>query len=145
MHSSDMYTRGTAAHLLAMVQVAPRNTVSLTQQDHALQGGMYGMPLEPHVSHVAFSSDGLVMATVDVRPNAGSLGSDEQSLRFWDRSEGGVTLGSSQEQPMYSMNTFLDDPHRYLALQVAVKKGKSGHDFPSCIPCLTYTNRRQSL
>lgn len=98
------------------MQVAPRNTVSLTQQDHALQGGMCGIPLEPHVSHVAFSSDGLVMATVDVRPNAGSLGSDEQSLRFWDRSQGGVTLGSSQEQPMYSMNTYLDDPHRYLVL-----------------------------
>ena len=108
--------QGTTVVSVAMMQVAPRNTVSLTRQDHALQGGMYGMPLEPHVSHVAFSSDGLVMATVDVRPNAGSLGSDEQSLRFWDRRLGGVTLGSTQEQPMYSMNTYLDDPHRYLAL-----------------------------
>lgn len=103
------------------------------------------MPLEPHVSHVAFSSDGLVMATVDVRPNAGSLGSDEQSLRFWDRSEVGVTLGSSQEQAIYSMNTFLDDPHRYLALKVAVKKGKSGRVFPSCIPWLTCITKRRSL
>ena len=52
------------------------------------------------------------MATVDVRPNAGSLGSDDQSLRFWDRREGGVQLDSNQEQPFYSTNTYLDDPHR---------------------------------
>ena len=109
-------TGETTRDSLAMVQVAPRNTVTLTQQDHSLQAGMYGVPLEPHVSHVAFSSNGSIMATVDVRPNAGSLGSDEQSLRFWDRSQGGVMLGSSQEQPMYSMNTYLDDPHRSLAL-----------------------------
>ena len=96
------------------MQVAPRNTVSLTQQDHTLQGGIYRVPLEPHVSHVAFSNDGSVMATVDVRPNAGSLGSDEQSLRFWDRTQGGVTMGSDQEQPIYSINAYIDDPHRYL-------------------------------
>ena len=94
------------------VQVAPRNTVSLTQQDHELQGGVYGTPLEPHVAHVAFSHDGSVMATVDVRPNAGSLGSDESSLRFWDRRAGGVTAGADMEQPFYTTNTFIDDPHR---------------------------------
>ena len=53
------------------------------------------------------------MATVDVRPNAGSLGSNEQSLRFWDRRKGGITVGSDQEQPFYATNTYLDDPHRY--------------------------------
>ena len=53
------------------------------------------------------------MATVDVRPNAGSLGSDEQSLRFWDRRVGGVQVHPNQEQPFYSTNTYLDDPHRY--------------------------------
>ncbi|KAL0052292.1 hypothetical protein WJX82_011440 [Trebouxia sp. C0006] len=94
------------------LQVAARNTVSLTQQDHELQGGVFGVPLEPHVSHVAFSHEGSVMATVDVRPNAGSLGSDEQSLRFWDRREGGVQVNPNQEQPFYSTNTYLDDPHR---------------------------------
>lgn len=140
-------------HHVDKLQVAPRNAVSLTQQDHTLQGGIYGIPLEPHVSHVAFSSDGLVMATVDVRPNAGSLGSYEQSLRFWDRSEGGVTMGSDQEQPIYTINTYLDDPHRGGAItslayhpsrnmaastsssgdvkiwvqQVAGKKGKAAH------------------
>ncbi|KAL0020828.1 hypothetical protein WJX79_004301 [Trebouxia sp. C0005] len=93
-------------------QVAARNAVSLTQQDHKLQGGVHGIPLEPHVSHVAFSHEGLVMATVNVRPNAGSLGSDEQSLRFWDRREGVVQVDSNQEQPFYSTNTYLDDPHR---------------------------------
>jgi len=77
-----------------------------------MQGGVYGIPLEPHVSHLAFSHEGSVMATVDVRPNAGSLGSDDQSLRFWDRREGGVQLDSNQEQPFYSTNTYLDDPHR---------------------------------
>ena len=96
-----------------MSQVAARNAVSLTQQDHKLQGGVHGIPLEPHVSHVAFSHEGLVMATVNVRPNAGSLGSDEQSLRFWDRREGVVQVDSNQEQPFYSTNTYLDDPHRY--------------------------------
>ncbi len=100
------------------MQVAPRNSVSLTQQDHALQGGVYGVPLEPHVAQVAFSCDGAVMATVDVRPNAGRLGSDEQSLRFWDRREAGVTVGSEQEQPFYTVNTYLDDPHRYLTKYV---------------------------
>lgn len=52
------------------------------------------------------------MATVDVRPNAGSLGSNEQSLRFWDQQDGGVTVGSNLEQPHYTANTYLDDPHR---------------------------------
>lgn len=92
-------------------QVAPRNTVRVHQQDH-LQGGLSGTLLEPHVSHVTFSSDGLVMATVDVRPNAGCLGNNEQTLRFWDRVEAGNRLLSGQEQPMYRMNTYLDDPHR---------------------------------
>lgn len=96
----------------AYLQVAPRNTVSLTQRDHELQGGVYGIPLEPHVAQVAFSQDGSVMATVDVRPNAGSLGSNEQSLRFWDRRAGGVTVGANLEQPHYTANTYLDDPHR---------------------------------
>lgn len=65
------------------------------------------------MSHVAFSHEGSAMVTVDVRPNAGSLGSDEQSLRFWDRREGGVQVHPNQEQPFYSTNTYLDDPHRY--------------------------------
>lgn len=97
------------------MQVAPRNTIRVSQQDH-LQGKLSGMRLEPHVSHVTFSNDGSVMATVDVRPNAGSLGSDEQSLRFWDWTEAGNSLASPQEAPMYSMNTYLDDPHRYVLL-----------------------------
>ncbi|KAL3140577.1 hypothetical protein ABBQ32_005152 [Trebouxia sp. C0010 RCD-2024] len=93
---------------VAKLQVAPRNTIRVSQQ----QGELSGMRLEPHVSHVAFSNDGLVMATVDVRPNAGSLGSDEQTLRFWDWTEAGNSLASPQDAPMYSMNTYLDDPHR---------------------------------
>lgn len=94
------------------MQVASRNTVSLTQQDHKQQGGVYGIPQEPHVAHLAFDHTGQIMATVDVRPNAGSLGSDEQSLRFWQRRQEGVTLGSEQEAPFYAVHTFVDDPHR---------------------------------
>ena len=97
------------------MQVAPRNTVRSSRQDHN-QGQPSGMLLEPHVSHVAFSNDGSVMATVDVRPNAGSLGSDEQTLRFWDQTEAGSSLASSQDQPLYSVNTYLDDPHRFVCL-----------------------------
>lgn len=95
-----------------MAQVATRNTVTLTQQDHKQQGGMHGIPQEPHVAHLAFSHSGQVMASVDVRPNAGRLGSDEQSLRFWQRRQGGVVAGSDQQQPFYAANTFIDDPHR---------------------------------
>jgi len=108
----EFQQRWVCAESCPLSQVAARNTVSLTQQDHELQGGVYGIPLEPHVSHVAFSHEGSVMATVDVRPNAGSLGSDEQSLRFWDRREAGVQVNANQEQPFYSTNTYLDDPHR---------------------------------
>lgn len=64
------------------------------------------------MSQLAFDHTGHVMATVDVRPNAGSLGSDEQSLRFWQRREGGVAVGSEQQAPFYAVNTFIDDPHR---------------------------------
>lgn len=92
--------------------MASRNTVTLTQQDHKQQAGVYGVTQEPHVSQLAFDHTGQVMATVDARPNAGSLGSEEQSLRFWQRREGGVTVGSEQQAPFYAVNTFIDDLHR---------------------------------
>ena len=99
-------------HASYTMQVFSRNTVSLTQHDHKQQAGVYGIPQEPHVAHLAFSSTGQAMATVDVRPNAGSLGSDEQSLRFWQRRQAGVAVGSDQQAPFYAVNTFVDDPHR---------------------------------
>lgn len=48
-----------------------------------------------------------VMATVEVRPDAGGGGGALHSLKFWDRAGGSATYG----QP-YLLGTLVDQPHR---------------------------------
>ena len=96
------------------MQIAPGN---MSQLDRASQAGLYGAPSEPHVAHVAFSNDGSVMVTVDVRPKIGNLSSE--ALRFWDRRESSVTLAC--DRPLYTINTYLDDPHRCSEQHVCIK------------------------
>ncbi len=90
----------------SLLQVAPRNTVSLTEQEAVAFGGLYGPPPTPHVSHAAFSGDGTALATVDVRADAGAAGSAAVVLQFWDLRAGGGSGGG------FALNTQVADPHR---------------------------------
>ena len=92
-----------------VTQVAPRNPVSLTQQEAALKGGVYGPPAQPLVTLMAFSGDGRCMVTVDLRPDAGSNGSAEPSLKFWERSSAGSVAFSP-----FNLNSQANGPHRSL-------------------------------
>ena len=98
-----------AAHELRILwgmQVTPRNAVSLTEQDAAAFGGLYGPPPAPHVSHAAFSADGATLATLDVRADAGAAGSAAPVLQFWDARSGGGGGGG------FVLNTQIAEPHR---------------------------------
>jgi hypothetical protein len=66
-------------------------------------------PVECHVSHVSFSGDGSVMATVDVHPSAAASGPVACSLKFWDRRTSGASASSG---PLYLLNSHISDPHR---------------------------------
>ena len=96
-------------HGLSLSQVAPRNSSSLTEEEEAAFGGIYGPPVEPQVSFVSFSSDGSMMATVDIRPDAGPGESSSASLKFWERRASGASASAA---PLYAANTQVDDPHR---------------------------------
>lgn len=66
-------------------------------------------PVENNISHVSFSSDGSVMATVDVHPSVAASGPLACSLKFWERRRSGASAGSG---PLYSLNSHISDPHR---------------------------------
>ncbi|KAG2482851.1 hypothetical protein HYH03_018242 [Edaphochlamys debaryana] len=139
---------------MQIVQVSPRNQVSLTDGPAGGVGaggapGSSGAPAAaaqpppPFVSLVAFSGDGSVMATVDVRPDAGPYGSTEACLKFWDSGRGAgpegasaSTSSSSSTAPPFALNTRVDEPHRdYVAAlayhptrHLAVTAGGTGAD-----------------
>ncbi|KAK9827341.1 hypothetical protein WJX81_007552 [Elliptochloris bilobata] len=98
------------------LQVAPRNAVSLTEQDAAAFGGLYGPPPAPCVSHAAFSGDGAALATVDVRADAGAAGSAAPVLQFWDARSGG---GGG-----FALNTQIAEPHRRSVTGLAYHPGE---------------------
>ncbi|EFJ41335.1 hypothetical protein VOLCADRAFT_107736 [Volvox carteri f. nagariensis] len=102
---------------IRLLQVAPRNAVSLTEPTAGAAVAARGTgppvpvesPLPPYVSLLALSFDGSVLATVDVRPDAGPYGSTEACLKFWDTGSGS---GSRSESSPFSLNTRVDEPHR---------------------------------
>ncbi|GFR41531.1 hypothetical protein Agub_g2190 [Astrephomene gubernaculifera] len=121
---------------LHLVQAAPRNAMPLTApQQQSLTSGSGGSaaaaggaagagapepvaPPPPFVSLVAFSGDGSVMATVDVRSDAGPYGSTEACLKFWDAatSSSGSNADRTTTDPStsgsgFALNTRVDEPH----------------------------------
>ncbi|GLC42212.1 hypothetical protein PLESTB_000643100 [Pleodorina starrii] len=115
---------------LKLLQVAPRNTVSTTESAHpgpagAAAGSPPDTPLPPFVSYLALSADGSVMATVDVRPDAGPYGSTESCLKFWDSSASGSRSGSGSGSgpegapAPFALNTRVDEPHRDVVTSLA--------------------------
>lgn len=101
------------------MQVAPRNPISLTQKDAAMGVGAYGLPAQPLVSLTAFSGDGRGMVTVDLRPDAGSAGSAEPSLKFWERG----AVGSAAASP-FVLNSQADGPHRQESCHLALGRSQ---------------------
>lgn len=89
------------------VQVGHRNVASLSGTDEAAQGGERAV--ESHISHVAFSGDGTVMATVDVHPSAAASSAVGSALKFWDRRETGAAAGGA---PLYTLNSHISEPQR---------------------------------
>ena len=90
-----------------VLQVGHRNVASLAGTDEAAQGGQRAV--ESHISHVAFSGDGTVMATVDVHPSAAASGAVGSALKFWDRRETGAAAGGA---PLYTLNSHISEPQR---------------------------------
>lgn len=70
--------------------------------------GPYGPPQQPAAIAIAFSHDGLSMATAESRPDPSGGGSTQHSLKFWDKS----TSGAAQYGTPYRVNTVADQPHR---------------------------------
>ncbi|KAG2432689.1 hypothetical protein HYH02_006674 [Chlamydomonas schloesseri] len=110
-----------------------------TQQPGQAAGSAPGSetPAPPFVSLLAFSRDGSVMATVDLRPDAGPYGSTEACLKFWDAgsgSDGAVSTSGSGSG--FVLNTRVDEPHRDLVSalvyhptrNLAVTTGGSGSE-----------------
>ncbi|KAG2426597.1 hypothetical protein HXX76_012913 [Chlamydomonas incerta] len=95
-------------------------------------------PAPPFVSLLAFSRDASVMATVDLRPDAGPYGSTEACLRFWDAGSSGPgsEASTSGSGSGFALNTRVDEPHRDLVTalvyhptrDLAVTTGGSGSE-----------------
>ncbi|GLI71536.1 hypothetical protein VaNZ11_016768 [Volvox africanus] len=105
---------------LKLMQVVPRNAISSTESTMspaaAGSGGGGGGPAPPapFVVLLALSPDGSVLATVDVRPDAGPYGSTEACLKFWDSAA--LLKSGSGSNPKggapFMLNTRVDEPHR---------------------------------
>ncbi|GIL68600.1 hypothetical protein Vafri_21848 [Volvox africanus] len=103
---------------LRLMQVVPRNAISSTESttSPAAPDSGGGGPVQPapFVVLLALSPDGSVLATVDVRPDAGPYGSTEACMKFWD-SAALVNSGSGSKPiggPPFILNTRVDEPHR---------------------------------
>ena len=89
------------------LQVGHRNVASHAGTDGAAAGFEGGVA--SHISHIAFSGDGSVMATVDVHPSAAASGPVGSALKFWDRRVTGAAAGGA---PLYSLNSHISEPQR---------------------------------
>ncbi|CAL8472222.1 g11764 [Coccomyxa elongata] len=96
------------------VQVGHRNVASHAGTDGAAVG-MEGA-VQSHISHIAFSGDGSVMATVDVHPSAAASGPMGSALKFWDRRVTGAAAGGA---PLYSLNSHISEPQSGLVTGLA--------------------------
>lgn len=91
------------------MQVAPRNSISLTEDERAASKGPYATPAEPQVTHMACSHDASVLATLHVMPDASPQGGVSSVLQFWDRAgSGGEAEGL---RPRYELNSVVTQPH----------------------------------
>ena len=93
------------------LQVAPRNTVSLTEDDHSAAKGPYATPPEPRVTHVATSWDASVLVTLHEAPDASPHGGGASVLQYWDRASSGKDTSSAS--PRYELNSVISQPHRW--------------------------------
>lgn len=108
---------------IMLLAVAPRNDVSATdgqpssassrggQPGHRAHAQQVAATAPPHVSHVAFSADGSIMATVDQRSDAGPYGTREACLKFWDATNSTSASGGGGHHQPFLLNTRADEPH----------------------------------
>ncbi|KAG0623323.1 hypothetical protein M758_3G165500 [Ceratodon purpureus] len=96
--SLQFYDPASDQHV-AELQVTPRNYVVGAREEEE-EG------LSTCVTHVAFSADGLCMATVDVRIGEQSIGGGA-CLKFWEK---------NLQNRKFSINTQIDEPHEISAL-----------------------------
>ena len=133
----QMYDHVLDRHV-ANLEVAPRNIVSG-------DGGLDQKPMEPYVSHAAFSKDGSILVTVDRRSErpmtkkyefhasaTSSLSGPEETLRIWERRR---PQGSAiMEEDMFESTcvSICEAPHIGLISSVVIR-GNAGD--PTLMAC----------
>ncbi|KAK9812065.1 hypothetical protein WJX73_002618 [Symbiochloris irregularis] len=95
----------------ALLQVAPRNTVSFTEDDslstRRASAAESSTSSEPLVAFAAASWDGSTLATVHCTPDASTYGGQLWTLQLWDKREG-ISSGSQR----FELNSLISQPHR---------------------------------
>lgn len=88
-------------------QVKPINVVSPVEDNIGSSNDW--SDIEPQVTHIAFSEDGLHMATIDVKADASTSQSYSTSLKFWDRRASNAQASTSS---LFEVQSQIDEPHR---------------------------------
>ena len=123
---------------VANLDVAPRNLVSG-------DGELDQKPMEPYVSHAAFSKDGSILVTVDRRSerpmpkiyevhgtSTSSLSGPEETLRIWERRRSHDSAGMEGDMFDFTCVSICEAPHIGHTSSVVIR-GNAGD--PSLMAC----------